>query len=93
MNLVANIKTIPFFRFYHMHNSLFYPVLMFIKESAILGQERKIQLMSSLLSGEWSIVGFKHHIGQDDIYSQFTLIRTPASSHAVHSVITKEKEE
>lgn len=76
--LFARIQTVPLFRFYHMAHSMHFNCFMFIRESAVIGQQDKIQKLPSLLSGAWSIVGFKHTISESDISSTFVLIRQPS---------------
>lgn len=90
-NLVATIKTLPFFRFYNVHNSLFFPAYLFMKEPLALGSPNKRQFLSQLLSGEWSIIGFKHHISEGEIYSQFTIIRNPNAMHSPHALLKKKE--
>lgn len=76
--LFARIQTVPLFRFYHMAHSMHFNCFMFIRESAVIGQQDKIQKLPSLLSGAWSIVGFKHTISENDISSTFILLRQPS---------------
>jgi hypothetical protein len=69
----ATIKTLPFFKLYKLAHLMSYPVYLFSREATLVGSN--IGFINSLISGKWRILGFNHHIEQDQCYSTFTIYK------------------
>jgi len=70
----VNIRTLPFF-----NSDIFINESCFLygNPNQVLGSDihKRDKKPLSIFSNEYSIIGYKHHLGQDSAYSEFTLIQ------------------
>jgi hypothetical protein len=89
--LFCRVKTIPFYHFNQMAHALNYPAIFIARETQVVGRPGN-SFIGKLISGEWKIVGFSHVISEEELYSEFLLLKTDATT-ATYTIINRKNRE
>ena len=84
---IANLRTLPYFNLSEI--DLINDFCLLFKNTVDVEMFGSDNIVNSIYSGFWRFTGFKHVIGENDAYSEFTVIKDPTTSNILSKDLGK----